>query len=74
MIVDILVDFRHGGMQYTAGSTALHVEDSLGEYFCGEGWAKDVSGGVPTGQHAAQDIVLDVQDTFTGHGTIFNKA
>ena len=41
-----------------AEGDTITVEDSLGAYWCGLGWAEDVDGNVPTGERTTKGVVV----------------
>ncbi len=49
MRVHMLEDVLHDGAKYHADDT-ITVSEAIGQYFCENGWAEDVAGGVATGE------------------------
>jgi hypothetical protein len=41
------------------------VPDEVGAHWCSLGWAKDLSGAVPTGERIVINAALNVQDVIT---------
>lgn len=62
MKVEILTSFTHKGENFILDDQRT-VSDADGEYFCRAGWARDLSGTIPTGNPGPADVVLEVQDT-----------
>jgi hypothetical protein len=61
MKVEILQNFRDEGQQYTASEIRV-VSEQKGGYFCGVGWARDISGAVATGAPDLSNKSLDVKN------------
>lgn len=61
MKVEILTSFGHHGKEFIEGEQRV-VSDAEGNYFCRAGWAKDLSGVVPTGNPGPSEVILEVQD------------
>ena len=57
MKIEMLEKVMHGRDVFEAGETRV-VDDDLGAYFCGLGWAKDTAGRVPTGERNTQAVTL----------------
>ena len=49
MRIEALEDIKSGGWILTAGDIVT-LPDAEGTHFCAHGWARDVSGVVPTGE------------------------
>jgi hypothetical protein len=48
MKIELLEKVKHDGTTYEAEEVRV-VPDAIGEYFCKNGWAKDLDGNVETG-------------------------
>lgn len=59
--IDILADIRHEGAQYFKGERRV-VTPELAGYFCGNSWAKDVTGEIATGEPDISPKTLEVQN------------
>lgn len=66
MKVEMLETVRHDGSEYVAGDVRV-VSDDLGNYFCGNGWAKDVDGSVETAARDVNRKSLAPASVFHGH-------
>lgn len=62
MRIELIRTVKHGGHTYTQGDV-ITADAGLGTYFCSCGWAKDVTGQVPTAQAATEPVTLDVHST-----------
>lgn len=62
MKIEVLTDFRHGARQYTAGDR-ITVPDADGGLFCGNGWARDLSGQSETGTPSTDPVTLEVHSS-----------
>jgi hypothetical protein len=58
--IEVLELFRDGGELYRAGEVRV-VSEVDAAYYCGAGWARDVSGDIPTGARDTQGVRLDVR-------------
>lgn len=64
--IQILQSIKHDGQQYHAGELRI-VDERLGGYFCGNGWAKE-----PDADGVTTDLTpktLDVQNGKHGHAS-----
>lgn len=59
--IHILNEFTHGGRRYYAGDQLTVSPEDAG-YFCGVGWATDLSGELPVVKPTKTDKELKVQD------------
>ena len=58
--IEMLADVRDGHDAYYRGEERVVTPGKAG-YFCGLGWARDLSGEIETGAADTADKVLDVQ-------------
>ena len=65
MQVQILRDFKYKDTLYLDGDV-YSVESVQGEYFCEQGWARDLSGGVKTRSTKPAETVLNIQNSILG--------
>ena len=63
MKIEVIIKggFMHEGVKYEAEDVKT-VSDELGDYFCRAGWAKDLSGVVPTATPNLNETVLLVEN------------
>lgn len=66
--IEILTRFKHGTGSYYPGEVRV-VEESDAGLFCGNGWARDISGDIPTGSATPADVKLSID-----HGVIGQAA
>lgn len=59
--IEIIKNFRSGGTGYFAGEIR-HVTPEQAGHFCSSGWAKDLSGEIPTGKPDTSPKKLQVSD------------
>lgn len=59
--IEIIQQIKHDGQVYHAGETRM-VDDKLAGYFCGNGWAKDSSGAIATGDQELGEKTLDIHN------------
>ena len=69
MKIECLETFLDGTTRFEKGDVR-NVSDEDGEYFCSNGWAKDVDGKVATGERAksGDPVVLDIRSGTHGLG------
>lgn len=71
MRIELTRTVKHDGRIYTKGDI-ITAQNGLGTYFCSCGWAKDLSGDVPTGEVSTDAVTLDthsaVHKTEVKHG------
>ena len=72
MKIEILEKILHEREVFEAGETRV-VDDALGQYFCANGWAKDVDGNVQTGERDVnRRVTLNVDSA--RHATVAGEA
>jgi hypothetical protein len=57
--IEILTDVKDAGERYYKGEQRMVTPEKAG-YFCGLGWARDVSGEIETGAPDTSEKQLDV--------------
>ena len=65
MQVQILRDFKYKGIFYLVDDV-YSVETVQGEYFCEQGWARDLSGNVKTRSTKPVETVLNIKSSILG--------
>lgn len=67
MKIEALTTFLDGRERFEKGDIRT-VPDADGARFVAAGWAKDLSGGVATGEPATGSAALDIQSSVIGLG------
>lgn len=64
--IDMLTDVRDPSGSYFKGERRI-VLPEIAYYFCAQGWARDVSGEIATGEPDTSPKTLEVQNGSVGH-------
>lgn len=68
MRIEALTTFLDGKDRFEIGDIRT-VEDERGAMFVANGWAKDLAGGVATGEPVASAVSLDIHSSTLGHSS-----
>jgi hypothetical protein len=66
MKIEALETIKAAGYVLDAGDVKQNVPDEIGSKWVQAGWAKDLDGGVPTGERKVLDARLVVEPTVIG--------